>query len=103
MNDPPTISAIPDQAIAKNRKSEAIPFVIGDAEIDPSQLQVAVASSDPTLLPLSGITVSGAGADRLLSIDPVNGQTGEATVTVSVTDGVSSTSISFNVSVANTP
>jgi hypothetical protein len=103
VNDPPTISAIPDQVIAKNRMSEAIPFVIRDVETAADQLKVSVASSDPTLLPLSGITVSGTGADRLLSIDPVNGQTGEATVTVSVTDGASSTSISFNVSVANTP
>lgn len=101
-NDPPTISQIPDQVIPKNRKSGPISFKVGDTETDPAQLQVTVESSAPSVIPVSGIAIAGLGADRTLSIDPTNGQTGDAIVTISVSDGQSWTTTSFSVSVRNT-
>lgn len=58
-----------------------------------------VESSNHALLPAGNVQVLGTGTNRSLSITPVHGQTGTSTITITVSDGVSSDTRSFNFSV----
>lgn len=82
-NSAPTISAIPDQLIAKGTATAAIPFTLGD---NAGGLTVTVASSNTTLVPVSGIVLGGTGNARTVTVTPASGQSGTATITVTVTD-----------------
>ena len=62
-------------------------------------LSVTVASSNTTLLPLSGLVLAGLGGSRTLVATPTIGRTGSATVTVTVSDGKLSSTDTFVVSV----
>ncbi len=100
VNDPPTISSISDQSIATNSWSGQIGFTIGDLETASSSLTVSRASSNLTLIPLSGISLTGTGSSRFVSIIPVSNQSGTATITVSVSDGTVTAQETFDVTVS---
>jgi hypothetical protein len=69
----------------------------------PAPLTVQVVSSDPFLLPAESFWVQESGSGRDLYIFPVFGMTGSANVTVTVSDGVSSDTQSFAVTVSEAP
>jgi hypothetical protein len=98
-DSPPAISPLPDLFLAKNRPTEPIQFTVSDAETPAADLQVVAFSSNPLVLTPSGMTLAGSDANRTLVVDPLNGQTGVSTVTVAVTDGLSVTTASFQVTV----
>ncbi|HOX59931.1 MAG TPA: metallophosphoesterase [Candidatus Paceibacterota bacterium] len=75
--------------------SAAIPFAIDDAETNPTNLTVTAYSSNGTLLPPSGISVGGLGADRVLQLTPAPDQAGACLITVVVSDGDYAPSESF--------
>lgn len=98
-NDAPVISSIPDQTINMNA-SVAIPFTINDLETDPDSLSLAVSSSNPAVLPLTNIVLSGSSANRSVLLTPVPNLTGTSTVSIIVTDAQGlSASTSFAVQV----
>lgn len=99
VNTPPTISAIGDRAISVNRTTGAIAFTVGDSMTAADSLLVTAASSNATLLPASGISFGGAGANRTIIVTPAADKSGAATVTVTVSDGSLTSSTSFNVTV----
>jgi hypothetical protein len=96
---PPAISAIPDQLLSKNRPSDPIPFAVNDLETSADVLQITAYSSNPLLVPSSGLVIEGSDANRTLVIDPVNGESGASIITIAVTDGAASTTMSFLVTV----
>lgn len=98
-NSAPSISSISNRSIYAGTSTGLIPFTVGDAEDDASSLQVTVASSNTTLLPLSGIVLAGSGSNRTITATPASGRTGNSTVTVTVSDGVQAASESFVVTV----
>jgi mono/diheme cytochrome c family protein len=98
-NTAPTISTVPDQAIARNTSAGPLSFSIGDAETTPAALFVSGSSSNPALVPNSNVVVSGAGANRTVTVTPLAGQTGVTTVTLNVADGQLTNSTSFTVTV----
>jgi fibronectin type 3 domain-containing protein len=98
-NTAPTISAIADQTMTSGVTSLPLNFTIGDAETASTALIVTASSSNPTLISTANIVMSGTGATRAVSITPASGLTGSSVVTLSVTDGVASTSTSFTVTV----
>jgi hypothetical protein len=73
---------------------ENIPFTLSDVD-NIWNLTVLAASSDPTLLPLSGIFFDGFAANRTVSVIPAPNRSGTAVVTLYVTDGVSVATESF--------
>ena len=85
-NLPPTISSIADQTTTSGVSTSAITFVVGDDETAAVDLEVTATSDDATLLPTGGIVLAGSGADRTIMLTPAAGQTGTATITVTVTD-----------------
>ncbi|MGE0361078.1 MAG: reprolysin-like metallopeptidase [Vicinamibacterales bacterium] len=96
---PPTVSAIATQSVAEDG-SVAVPFTIGDPDTALSSLVVTAASANTTLVPAAGLALSGAGAQRTLTITPAANQSGQGTITVAVSDGVSTTPSGFTLSVS---
>lgn len=86
INQPPTISNLPDQSIAAGTSIPAIAFTIGDDTTTAANLALSATSSNTTLLPQSGIVFGGSGAARTLTLTPAPGLTGSSTVSVTVTD-----------------
>jgi len=94
-NTAPTISSIADQVINEDASPSAIAFTIGDAETAPSNLSVSASSSNPALVPNSAIVFGGTGTSRTVQITPAANQFGTATISITVSDGALSKSISF--------
>ena len=95
------ISRIPDQWILKNRISDAIPFTVTGDQTPLESSEVIAVSSNPAVLPSSGLLLAGSAGEYILIIDPANGRTGVTIVTIAVSDGEASTSMSFQVTVGN--
>jgi hypothetical protein len=101
-NTPPTIGPIPNQLVTMNGEAGPVAFVIGDAETPAADLMLRADSSDARLLPVSSIVFSGSGANRSVTLTPVEWSTGTALVTIWVDDGVASTGSSFRVNISRT-
>ncbi len=105
-NIAPTITDIVDQSVETGLSTGDIAFTIDDTETALAALIVTATSSDQVLVPDANITLGGTDGNRTISIMPVAGQTGSATITVSVTDEggltVSDTFV-LTVTAANTP
>jgi type VI secretion system Hcp family effector len=85
-NSPPTISAIEAQTINEDGSSLAVPFTIGDPETPAGSLTVSRSTSNPQVVPLSGIALGGAGTNRNAVITPAPNANGSATVSITVAD-----------------
>jgi len=100
----PTITAIPSQVIPTLpvNGSIAVGFTISGAIIADA-LGVTATSSNPTLVPQSGMVITkGIGGARVLTIFGANGRSGVATITVTVTDPTAptcSTSTAFQLTI----
>jgi len=103
VNQPPTISAITNVLIAANTASPAIPFTIGDVETEAANLILQATSSNPTMVPQSGITFGGSDANRTITITPLPDRNGDSDITITVSDGQATASTTFLVSVLGTP
>jgi len=86
-NNPPTISAMPNQTIPMDGSVGPLSFTVGDAETPATDLNVTKLSSNPTLVPEANIVISGTGSDRTVTVTPAAGQQGTAAITLTVTDG----------------
>ncbi len=86
INDPPTISAIPDQSAFSGQATAPISFVIGDIETSADLLLLRAASSDEKLAPVSNIKFGGAGSQRTVTITPNANVTGQAAISIIVSD-----------------
>jgi uncharacterized delta-60 repeat protein len=63
-NTPPVISAIANQQVQQGTSTGPISFTVGDGELPADYLTVTGTSSNPVLVPNSGIALSGTGASR---------------------------------------
>ena len=95
VNTAPTISDISAQSITAGSNTGALAFTIGDAQTAASSLTLNNTSSNTTIVPNANIVFGGSGANRTVRVTPANGQTGTATITVTVSDGSLSTSDTF--------
>jgi hypothetical protein len=95
VNDPPTISDIPDIAVYRNTSTDPIPFSIGDIDTPVENLIVSASSSDPLVVPDSNILLEGSGNNRTVTITPATDQVSAATITITVSDGLLTASDSF--------
>ena len=95
VNAPPTISDIPDQITDEDTPTGDIPFTVGDTETPASDLTVSGSSSNTRLVPNANIVFGGSGANRTVKATPAANRSGTATITVSVSDGLATTSDIF--------
>jgi hypothetical protein len=92
VNDPPTISNIVDQTIwvggvlTRSTEHLEVDFTVGDVETLDG-LILRATSSNQALIPDAGIGFGGTGFNRTLTLNPLAGQTGIATISVTVGDG----------------
>lgn len=105
VNDPPSISTIPNQLVDQNTPTASLPFAIDDPETTPYYLVLSAASSNPTLVPNANIALVGTGGNRSVTVTPAVSQSGTATITIFVSDGLLTASTAFDVTVGagNTP
>ena len=94
-NTPPTISDIVNQTINEDANTGALTFTVGDAETVVGSLTLSGSSSNPTLVPNASIIFGGSGANRTVTVTPLANQSGNATITVNVSDGQATTSDTF--------
>lgn len=105
-NTPPSISEIDDMYVFMNRGTGPIPFVLTDVESTGFTLSVSVSHDNPTLLPSGSVVLTGEGNYRNIAITPKPGESGEAEITISVSDGEFTTTETFILRVVtpgNTP
>jgi len=98
-NQPPSISAIPDQTLAANSSTGPVNFTINDGVAAAASLTLARDSDNLTLVPLNNIVFGGSGSSRTVTVTPASGQQGSARITVTVSDGTNPASRSFLVTV----
>jgi hypothetical protein len=99
----PTISSVQNQTIDWNTASAPVPFTVGDAETPASSLVVTATSSNPTLVPNTGLTLGGTGSNRWVVITPAANQVGTATIALTVCDTSLCSTVSFTVTVNPPP
>jgi uncharacterized repeat protein (TIGR01451 family) len=99
INDPPVISAIPDQMTDEDVAAVGIPFIISDVETAASSLTLSGGSSDPAIVPIANITFGGTANNRTVNVRPATNQFGEVTITVTVSDAVNTVSTTFRLSI----
>lgn len=95
VNDAPLISNVTDQVVNANIATAALQFTISDWETAAGSLTVSAASSNTTLLPVGNIVLGGSVGNRTVKLTPATNQSGSATVTLTVSDGVLSTNDTF--------
>ena len=107
-NDPPALSVVglPAGGFATAEDvpltgASVIAFTLTDVDTDLASLSVVATSSNQALVPNANMVVSGAGANRSLSVAPAANAFGAATITLTVSDGVVATpaSTQFTLSV----
>ena len=99
VNNPPTISVIPNKSIFVNSNTGPLSFTIGDALTSPANLTLSRNSDNLALVPLNNIVFGGAGASRTVTVTPLPDQLGNANITVTVNDGTNNASSAFLLSV----
>jgi hypothetical protein len=101
VNDPPTLSALPNLVIDENAGPQTVSLsgITSGAGNEAQTLTVSAVSSDPSVLPNPTVTYISPGSTGSLRIVPKEDAFGVSTVTVSVQDGVTTGSQSFQVTV----
>lgn len=99
-----SVSQLDDLEITSGEMIEPIRFSVEylrDDEDLAEKVQVTAASNNQNLLPNSGIAIDGIGDDRAMTITPVPGSIGTATISLRATGGLQSDSATMTLTVRN--
>lgn len=102
-NTAPIISPVAGQTGTTGQSVGPISFIVNDLETPANNLVVSATSSNTALIPLSGVVLGGTGSVRTVTLVPLAGQTGNSTITLTVTDAGSLTGTSQFVFTVNAP
>ncbi len=86
-NHPPTLSALPDLSIEEDTISAPVAFSVGDLETAAGSLRLSDSSSNTNLITEENIFFGGSGSNRSLTLAPLTGRNGTATIVITVADG----------------
>ncbi len=95
-NQLPSIHTIPDQETLEDKPIHRIPIQAFDIE-NKDNLTIYTKSSDPSLIPNTGIIIQESSSERSMSIIPAPHRHGKTTITVSVHDGFDVVTQDFDV------
>ncbi|MGC9396748.1 MAG: proprotein convertase P-domain-containing protein, partial [Anaerolineae bacterium] len=100
-DDPPTLNAIPDFEMGQDASPQivALSGISSGVGNEIQTLTVTAQSSNPALLPNPDVIYTSPQTTGQLRLTPAAGQTGSATVSVSVSDGVTQITCAFQVTV----
>ena len=95
----PTISDVTDQTLTVGASTGNLAVTVGDTagETPAGSLLLYAKSSNQTLVPNGNIVLGGSGASRTVNVTGAPGQTGTATITLTVNDGARIARDTFNV------
>lgn len=96
----PIISSMADVSVPQGGVHQ-VAFVIGDNDSSLTSLTFSFTIVDTTLIDQAGLSVTGTGVARTLNITPNGTASGTTNVTVTVSDGTSSASETFLLTVTN--
>ncbi len=97
-NATPVIAKIGSQS-AMDGETIPVTVLVQDNDTPLGNLVLSAVSSDSTIVDASGLVFSGSGSQRTLSVTPLVGRSGNVTLTVTVSDGNSSASENFALTV----
>ncbi|MBN1180206.1 MAG: tandem-95 repeat protein [Anaerolineae bacterium] len=104
VNDPPTLDAIPDVEVYADAGPQTVSLSgIGAGPNESQALTVTASSGNVGLLPHPTVVYTSPNPTGSLWLSPQSGHAGAATVVVTVTDGLSQTVRSFQVTVSPFP
>jgi hypothetical protein len=103
VQDPPTISVIPDQLISVDGSTGPVPFIVADPDTPVDALTLTAASSNPTVIPEESIVFGGSGAERTLTVAAAPASSGASVITITASDGTGQAERSFTVTVNDAP
>ena len=83
-NQAPTISAITDLNVPANQASQPISFTVADEQV--GNLSFSLMSDNTDVVSNDRLELGGSGANRTLTVTPVADITGDAFVTIIITD-----------------
>lgn len=96
VNNPPTISSIPDHSTNEDTPLTTATFTVSDRSRPASSIQVTATSDNPTLLPNANITVNHlGGGNRSLTLTPALNRHGRVVIAVDASDGLKSSRRTF--------
>ena len=102
-NTAPTVSTIVNQTINQGTATGALAVTVGDAQTAAGSLTLTASAANATLLPASGISIGGSGANRTITLTPAATSNGSTLVTLTVSDGSLSSTSSFTLNVQPVP
>jgi hypothetical protein len=103
VNGAPYFTSIPPpQTVIAGRLSTPVSLSIADPEDPASSLALVARSARPDVLPNAGLSLTGTGATRSLTFTPLAGVAGVVTVTLELSDGLSTTTADLAVHVGVT-
>ncbi|MBM3845920.1 MAG: hypothetical protein FJ405_06505, partial [Verrucomicrobia bacterium] len=103
INDPPTISQIPNQTVEEGALTPVIPFVVGDIDHPATALTVTAASDNPAFIPPASLILGGSGSNRTLQVRAPSSGVGSYGIVVRVSDGSLSNQVRFTLFVEPRP
>ena len=98
--DPPKIEQIDEQILKEDQTRGPIPIAVTDVDTPVDQLLLLLNSSNPALLPTSNVDLITSGAAHSIYLEPLPDQYGSSVITVTASDGESTTAMTFQVQVA---
>lgn len=101
VNDPPQVWGLSDKLVYLNGTTGPMGFSVSDLETASTSLTVSGSSSNPALVPNANLVFGGSGSSRTLTVTPAAGQSGTATISVTVSDGSATASQSFVLTVSS--
>jgi YVTN family beta-propeller protein len=83
---PPTLAPLADRSIPQNTTLGPLTLNIADTFTAPGAMTITATSSNQSLLPNTNLSIGNNGGTRTLTATPLFGQTGQTTITVTLTD-----------------
>jgi VCBS repeat-containing protein len=99
VNDPPTVAVTAGGTCGRDDHSGTINLTVADVDSPAAELTLSAASSNPMLVPTGNLVFAGNGAARTMTVSAVDGRSGTATLTVTVSDGQASGGVEVTVTV----
>jgi VCBS repeat-containing protein len=99
VNDAPTVAVAAGGSCGRDDHSGTINLTVADVESEAAGLTLSAASSNPLLVPTGNVVFAGSGAVRTMTVSAVDGRSGAAILTVTVSDGQDSGMVEVTVRV----
>ena len=90
-----------DWTIPRNGATGPLAVTVSDGATDPGTLTLSATSANTALVAGTNIVLGGSGSARTVNVTPKPGGTGSSLITLTVSDGTSSTNTAFTVTVFN--